>query len=131
MHPARAEGVIVFTRITAIAALCGWALLAGATARAATIFEDTELAGATATEDASLPQPQDFQVVAAGNYRISLNDLQTPANLKSLQAIVTRDLAVVAQLNVTYPAAPALPDTATKDFMATPGTSLVTSRSPM
>ncbi|HEY4366942.1 MAG TPA: hypothetical protein VGN07_06870 [Steroidobacteraceae bacterium] len=112
----------MFTKITAIAALCGWALLAGATARAATIFDDTELAGATSAEDASLPQPQDFQVVAAGNYRISLNDLQTPTSLKSLRAIVTRDLSVVAQLNVTYPAAPAVPDTATKDFMATPGT---------
>jgi hypothetical protein len=112
----------VFRRITAILACFGCALLAGFAAHGATVFESTELAGVDAAADAALPAAQEFQVTAAGSYTVSLTDLQTPALLQSLRAVITRDLQVVAEVEVTYPVAPALPGAAAKDFMATPGT---------
>lgn len=100
----------------------GTVMVASLAAQAATLFETTELAGTTVADDAVLPQPFTFEVTTAGSYTIRLTDLRTPQALDSLQAIVTRDLSVVAQLAVSYPAAPALPSPASQSFMATPGT---------
>ncbi|HKE94862.1 MAG TPA: hypothetical protein VKB34_11180 [Povalibacter sp.] len=109
-------------KTASIAALLLTAMMGVAPARSATVFETTELAGATTEIDAALPPAQNFDVTTAGNYTLSLTDLRTPANLQSLQAIVTHDLAIVAQATVTYPAAPALPQTVSVNFMADPGT---------
>lgn len=85
----------------------------------ATLFETTQLAGATAANDVALPAPIAFEVTAAGTYTLTLTDLATPQPLASLRAIVTRDLAVVAQFAVDYAVAPLAP--AIEDFAATPG----------
>src|ERR1044072_206296 len=103
-------------------ACLGWVLFAGAAAQGATLLDTTELLGVDAAADAALPAAQEFQVTAAGSYNIVLTDLQQPALLDSLRAIVTRDLQVVANVEVTSPAAPNLPAPATNSFMATPGT---------
>lgn len=88
-------------------------------AQSATAFETTQLAGATAAEDAALPAPIAFEVTAAGTYTLTLTDLVTPQALASLRAIVTRDLTVVAQFAVDHAVVPLAP--AAKDFEATPG----------
>lgn len=98
------------------------AMAASVCAHSATIFETTELAGATPAADATLPQPITFQIATAGSYTVTLTDLRIPGPLGSLKAIVAHDLQTAAQLEVTYPAAPAVPVPATQAFMATPGT---------
>jgi hypothetical protein len=87
-------------------------------AQSATVFETTQLVGATAADDAVLPAPITFEVTAGGTYTLTLEDLIQPQRLASLRAIVTRDLAVVAQAAVDYSATPA---EVKKDFDATPG----------
>lgn len=91
-------------------------------AYSATVFETTELAAATQAADAALPGPITFEIATAGSYTVTLTDLQVPGPLASLKAIVAHDLQTVAQLEVTYPTAPAVPAPATQAFMATPGT---------
>lgn len=102
----------VFAAATLAASIC---------AHSATVFETTQLAGATRADDAALPQPISFQIATAGSYTVTLTDLRTPEFLGSLRAIVTRDLAKVAELEVTYPAAPSIPTATTASFIATPG----------
>lgn len=118
--PAHAEGVVVFNKKDLwILPLLVFCLAWNPRAQSATVFETTQLAGATVTEDAALPAPVTFEVTAAGTYTLKLTDAVTPEKLKSLRAIVTRDLTVVAQLAVDYAADDLAP--AEKDFDATPG----------
>ena len=117
--PAHAEGVVVFKKDLWILPLLILSLVWNPCAQSATVFETTELAGATVTDDAALPAPITFEVSAAGTYTLTLTDLVTPQKLDSLRAIVTRDLTVVAQLAVDYAAVSLAP--AKKDFDATPG----------
>lgn len=116
---AHAEGVVVFKRDLWILPLLVFCLAWNGRAQTATVFETTQLAGATVTDDAALPAPITFEVTAAGTYTLTLTDLVLPQELDSLRAIVTRDLAVVAQLAVDYSAVSLAP--AEKDFDATPG----------
>lgn len=98
--------------ILPLLALC---LAGGHRAQSATVFETTQLVGATVADDAVLPAPVTFEVAAAGTYTLTLTDLLTPQKLAALRAIVTRDLAVVAQCDVGQLEA------ATTEFAATPG----------
>lgn len=100
--------------------VCSW--LASFGAQAATVFDTTDLVGATVSDNSRLPDPIAFTVATAGDYKITLRDLLTPQALKSLRAIVTRDLSVVAQVDVTAVTAPQEPQPATQTFAATPGT---------
>jgi len=111
----------VFRSICAFAACLACALFSGVAANGATVFETTELVGADAAADTALPAAQELEVATAGSYTLSLADLETPVLLQTLRAVVTRDLEVVAQVEVTYPTPPALPGAATQTFMATPG----------
>jgi len=86
-------------RIAALVALLG----AAASSEAATLFETTEVLADSANQ-ALLTEPKTFTVSTAGTYTLKLEDLQTPAKLGSLKAIVTHDLKVVGQTAVIYPA---------------------------
>jgi hypothetical protein len=77
-------------------------LAAVASSEAATLFETTEVLADSANQ-ALLTEPKAFTVSTAGTYTLELKDLQTPAKLGSLKAIVTRDLKVVGQTAVIYP----------------------------
>jgi hypothetical protein len=117
---AHAEGVVVFKKDLWILPLLALCLACSYRAQSATVFETTQLVGATAGDDAALPAPITFEVAAASTYTLTLSDLGLPQELGSLRAIVTRDLAVIAQLEVDYSPASLAPP-ANKDFDATPG----------
>lgn len=102
-----------------ILALLIFCLAGNDRAQSATVFETTQLVGATVANDAALPAPIALEVAAAGKYTLTLTDLVLPQKMTSLRAIVTRDLAIVAQLELDYSALPFAP--AKKDFDATPG----------
>lgn len=112
------EDLFVTGKLASILVACaGWLVGTDIAAAAEPVFARTQVIGATVQSDARLPAPVEFQIAVAGDYRVTLTDLATPAALSSLQAIVTRDLNVVARLTVTTTAsAPA-----TQTFNATPG----------
>lgn len=83
--------------LSAVAAL---GLTIAGPAPAATVFETTDLVASTPTAAAQLPAPIEFSVPAAGTYVAELSDLNIPAALDSLSAIVTHDLQVVAKLEL-------------------------------
>lgn len=114
-------------------ALAGWlALWLSASASAATLFETTQVLAANAEAAAQLPAAHEFTLSASGDYVVTLRDLGVPAalrepgdlaTLQSLQALVIRDLQVVAQLDIDYPTSPAMAQLpATQTFAGTPGT---------
>lgn len=116
-----------------IVTLAAWlALGVGVPAGAATLLDTSEVVAATAEAAAQLPPTYEFTLTAGGNYVVTLKDLgvvpglRQPtdfATLQSLQALVTRDLEVVARLEIEYPGSPGvaqLPKTQT--FAGTPGT---------
>lgn len=116
-----------------IVTLATWlALGVGVPAGAATLLDTSEVVAATAEAAAQLPPTYEFTLTAAGSYVVTLKDLgvvpglRQPtdfATLQSLQALVTRDLQVVARLEIEYPGTPnvaQLPKTQT--FAGTPGT---------
>jgi hypothetical protein len=116
-----------------IVALATWlALGVGLPAGAATLLDTSEVVAATAEAAAQLPPTYEFTLTAAGSYVVTLKDLGVVAGLRqptdfatlqSLQALVTRDLQVVARLQIDYPGTPnvaQLPKTQT--FAGTPGT---------
>ena len=112
-----------------IPALAGWLLAFGAPAWSATQLETSELLAATPEAAAKLPPAYEFTLTAAGTYEVRLRDLGTPAAttppqpLESLQALITRDLQVVAKLEIEYPTLPDDPiEAATQTFAGTPGT---------
>ena len=96
-------------------------LLAGMAGDAATLFETTEVLADNGTGPL-LTEPATFTVTVAGNYTITLRDLQTPVPLGSLEAIVASDLKVVGRAEVIYPTGGAAPTPASATFQATPGT---------
>ena len=112
-----------------IPALAGWLLALGAPAWSATQLETSELLAATPEAAAQLPPAYEFTLTAAGTYAVRLRDLGDPAAttppqpLESLQALITRDLQVVAKLEIEYPTLPDDPiEAATQTFAGTPGT---------
>lgn len=112
-----------------IPALAGWLLALGAPAWSATYLETSELLAATPEAAAQLPPAYEFTLTAAGTYAVRLRDLGDPAAttppqpLESLQALITRDLQVVAKLEIEYPTQPTDPiEAATQTFAGTPGT---------
>jgi len=114
-------GAFVFRK--SVLALAGWLLVAFTLpAAAATLLETSELLAASPEAAAQLPPSYEFTLTAAGNYSVTLRDLAAPAALQSLRAIVTRDLEVVAELEVTYPTTQGAPLVAATDtFAGTPG----------
>lgn len=112
-----------------IPALAGWMLALAAPAWSATRLETSELLAATPEAAAQLPPSYEFTLATAGTYVVTLRDLGDPAAtvppqpLESLQALITRDLQVVAKLDIEYPTLPADPIApATQTFAGTPGT---------
>lgn len=94
-------------------------LASGSQIGAATLFESTELlAGANAPTLAS--PVLTFEVPVAGDYTVTLTDLQTPAPLTTLQALLTRDLQAVSTLALSY-AGGATPTPASAAFTASAG----------
>lgn len=65
-------------------------------AHAATVLETTQLVATTASADAQAPREIVFTVQTEGSYTLTLTDLQLPAALANVRAIVTNDLEVVA-----------------------------------
>lgn len=117
--------------ITALA--CWLALSAGSWAVAATRLETSEVLAVNAEAAAQLPQAREFTLAADGNFTVTLRDLGVPvalrgstdlevAPLQSLQALITRGLDTVAQLEIEYPTQPdQLQTPATVNFAGTPG----------
>lgn len=104
--------------------LAGWLVLSlGVPAWSATQLETSEVVAATPEAAALLPPAYTFTLPAAGDYVVTLSDLNNPAPLQSLQALVTRDLQVAAKLEFDYPTPP---DTTlvpkTQRFTGTAGT---------
>lgn len=114
-------------RKTMVALAAGLAMGFGVSAGAATLLDTSEVVAATAEAAAQLPPTYEFTVTTAGSYVVTLKDVSVdsglPRSLQSLQALVTRDLQVVARLSIEYTGqtnvAP-LPQTGT--FAGTPGT---------
>lgn len=128
---AAAWGAFVLRKI--IVAFAAWLAL-GVPAGAATLLDTSDVVAANAAAAAQLPPSQEFTLTAAGDYVVTLKDLgvmpslRDPADLteipvlQSLQALVTRDLQVVARLQIDYPGQAGvaqLPKTQT--FAGTPG----------
>jgi hypothetical protein len=109
----------------AAAALCAAAWIICLPVSAATIFETTEVLANTPEADTQLPQVTEFDVAAATDMTVTLRDLNAPALLTSLRAIVTSNLEVVAELELTYPEVNSVPvvapTPATQAFAAAPG----------
>ncbi len=114
-------------------ALAAWlAFGVGVPVGAATLLDTSEVVAATAEAAAQLPPTYEFTLTAAGSYVVTLKDLGVVAGLRqptdfatlqSLQALVTRDLQVVARIEIDYPGqlnVAQLPKTQT--FAGTPGT---------
>jgi hypothetical protein len=102
-------------------ALAGWlALSLSMPSGSAILLETSELLATTPEAAALLPAAREFTIASAGNYVVSLRDLGEPASLRSLEALVTRDLRVVAKLDVEYPASGTVPPV-TATFAGTPG----------
>ncbi|HWK51888.1 MAG TPA: hypothetical protein VNR40_18470, partial [Steroidobacter sp.] len=119
--------------ILALAALLASGL--GLPAWSATLLESSEVLAANAEAAAQLPPSYEFTLTTAGNYAVTLKDLGVVtglrdlndpaqlATLQSLHALVTRDLQIVAELEIEYSTDPSiaqLPETQT--FAGTPGT---------
>ncbi len=109
-------------RFPSIAAALITGLLLAQSSAAATIVESTQLVASEPALAAQVPQAIEFSIpaAAAGEYAVTLEDLGAPATLSSLRAIVTHDLAVVAQLAVEYPSGQP-PSVATEAFAAAEG----------
>lgn len=116
-------------------ALAGWlALGAALPAGAATLLETSEVLAVNAQAAAQLPISREFTLAAAGDYIVTLRDLGVPvglqentdlgvAPLQSLQALITRGLDTVAEVEIDYPTAPDQQQApATLRFTGTPGT---------
>lgn len=115
-----------------IVSLAAW-LAAGLClpAWSATLLETSEVLAANAEAAAQLPATREFTLTAAGNYVVTLKDLGVMAGLRqptdfatlqSLHALVTRDLQVVAELEIDYPTDTTIPQLpATQTFAGTPG----------
>jgi hypothetical protein len=98
----------------------------------ATHFETSEVLAENAEAAALLPSTREFTLTAAGNYVVTLKDLGVVAGLRqptdfatlqSLRALVTRDLQVVAELEIDYPTNTNIAQLpATQTFAGTPGT---------
>ncbi|HKU16466.1 MAG TPA: hypothetical protein VJQ52_18900 [Steroidobacteraceae bacterium] len=90
-------------------------------AHAAPVMQTTQVVATTPEAQARLPAPIDFTVSTAGSYVVTLRDVNAFGLLGELSAIVTRDLQVVARVDVDYPAGGQAPAPATKSFTAAAG----------
>ena len=101
---------------------------------AATLLQTSEVLAVNAEAAAQLPPSGEFTLTGAGNYVVTLEDLGVPlairepddldiAPLQSLQALITRDLETVAELEIQYPAnTNTQQQPVTLSFAGTPGT---------
>lgn len=118
-----------------IVALAGWLVLGmGLPAAAATLLETSEVLAANPEAAAQLPPSREFTLSEAGDYVVTLTDLGVPvalreagdlsvAPMQSLQALITRGLETVAQVEIESPTDPNVQQPPAKlSFAGTPGT---------